>query len=66
MVVGEFIVENESTASIQQGLQTLKRWMDEDEENGNWKWKPKFFMTDFCEAEINALEQTFEGEQSIQ
>lgn len=60
-VVGEFIVENESRASIKQGLETLKRWMKDDKDSGGWEWAPRFFMTDFCEAEINAVEETFRG-----
>lgn len=54
-VVGEFVVENETTESIKQGLSTLKGWMSEDD----LAWNPRHFMTDFCEREICAIEQIF-------
>lgn len=61
-VVAEFIVQNETQASLQQGLETIQRWMAEDTNVPNgWSWKPKFFMTDFCEREIYAIETTFPG-----
>lgn len=61
-VVAEFVVQNETKDLIVQGLQTIKNWMDKapDKPEG-WEWKPKFFMTDFCEREIVAIEETFSG-----
>jgi len=50
-VVSEFIVQSESAAHIEEALQILKRW--------NPTWKPSFFMTDYSEAEIVALEASF-------
>jgi len=52
-VVATFIVQNESEADISEALALLRVW--------NPSWKPKFFMTDKCEAEINAVEHNFEG-----
>lgn len=61
-VVAEFVVQNETKNLIVQGLQTIKNWMNEasDKPEG-WEWKPKFFMADFCEQEIVAIEETFSG-----
>lgn len=50
-VVAEFIVQSESAIHIEEALQILISW--------NSEWKPKFFMTDFSEAEIKALETCF-------
>jgi hypothetical protein len=36
-----------------EGLKVLSSW--------NPGWKPACFMTDFCEAEINAIEEVFPG-----
>ncbi|XP_052085084.1 uncharacterized protein LOC127722227, partial [Mytilus californianus] len=59
-VVAEFIVQIKTQASIQQGLETIQRWMAEDTNVPNGlSWKPRFFMTDFCEREIYAIETTF-------
>lgn len=52
-VVAEFIAQSESVEHINEALETLKLW--------NPKWAPKFFMTDFSEAEIGALESSFPG-----
>eukprot|EP00794_Sanderia_malayensis_P001794 gene1794-1999_t len=51
-VVGAFMCEQETTESIAEGLNVLADW--------NADWKPSFFMTDFDEKEINALEEVFE------
>lgn len=53
MVVGSFIIQRETTASIQDALEIFRDWND--------SWKPQFFMTDFCQEEINAIEGTFPG-----
>ena len=50
-VVGTFVCENETTDSIMEGLAVLSKW--------NPNWKPPFFMTDFDEKEINAVEKVF-------
>jgi len=52
-LVATFIVQNESEADISEALALLRVW--------NPSWKPRFFMTDKCEAEINAVENFFEG-----
>ena len=52
-VVGAFITLNETTAAIEEALKIFRAW--------NPKWKPQYFMTDFCHEEINAIESTFEG-----
>ena len=46
-VVASFVIQDES-------LRVLKQW--------NPEWKPSYFMTDFCEEEMTALEETFTGE----
>ena len=50
-VVGEFIVQSENTENIREAIEVLKKW--------NPKWKPKYFMTDYSEAELTAIETTF-------
>lgn len=51
--MAEFIVQSESCDYIKEALQILKTW--------NPDWHPKFFMTDYSEAEIGALEASFPG-----
>lgn len=53
VVVGSFVTQNETTASIKEALRIFRDW--------NPTWQPKFFMTDFCFEEINAIESTFQG-----
>ena len=53
IVVGSFIIQTETTASIEEALGIFRDW--------NISWKPQFFMTDFCHEEINAIENTFPG-----
>jgi len=50
-VVAEFIVQSESATHIQEALRLLISW--------NPKWNPSYFMTDYSEAEIGALETCF-------
>nr|XP_018672055.1 uncharacterized protein LOC108950555 isoform X1 [Ciona intestinalis] len=50
-VVACFVLQNQ--ADIQEALKMLKTWTP--------GWTPAFFMTDKCEAEINAVEATFQG-----
>ena len=52
-VVAEFIVQSESATCIEEALSILMSW--------NPGWKPQFFMTDYSEAEIAALETCFPG-----
>ena len=52
-VVADFIVQSECAVSIKEALLVLRSW--------NPEWNPPFFMSDFSEAEISALEQTFPG-----
>ena len=52
-VVADFIVQSESAACIEEALGVLRTW--------NPNWKPNFFMTDYSEAEIAALEASFPG-----
>ena len=52
-VVAEFIVQSESCDYIKEALQILKKW--------NPDWHPKFYMTNYSEAEIGALEASFPG-----
>ena len=52
-VVASFVLQDESTDSIKEALQVIKDW--------NPDWQPSFFMADFCEEEIQAVEETFPG-----
>lgn len=48
IIQGDFIIQEENGESIQEALSVLRGW--------NEQRKPKYFMTDFSEAEINAVE----------
>lgn len=50
-MVAEFIVQSESAVGVEEALHVLRTW--------NPNWKPSFFMTDYSEAEIAALEALF-------
>jgi len=50
-VVAEFIVQSETAGNISEALAMLKEW--------NPEWSPQYFMTDYSEAEIVALEKVF-------
>ena len=52
-VVATFIIQNETRKDIEEALQIIKSW--------NPEWKPSFFVTDCCEAEIQAVENLFAG-----
>ena len=52
-VAGTFVSENEDTESIEEALGIFKRW--------NPEFKPKFFMTDYSNEEIHAIESVFRG-----
>lgn len=51
MVVAEFIIQSESAEEISEALTILKQW--------NPNWEPKYFMSDYSEAELCAIEQVF-------
>ena len=51
--MASFALQDESTDSIKEALQVIKDW--------NPDWQPSFFMTDFCEEEIQTVEETFPG-----
>ena len=53
MVVAEFIVQSESAESILEAINIIKQW--------NPAWNPKFFLCDYSDAEIAAIEQAFPG-----
>jgi len=56
MVVAEFITQSEDADHISEVLKQLQSW--------NPTWKPKFFMTDYSETELLAIEQCFPGIQA--
>ena len=61
-VVAEFLVQHETKSSIIHGLKTIQTWVENAADKPtDWHWEPKFFMTDFCEREIVAIEETFPG-----
>ena len=55
-VVASFVIQQENTDSIWEALRILSNW--------NPTWSPGFFMVDFCEAEINAIERLFPGKRT--
>lgn len=50
-VVAEFVVQTETAESITEALLMLKQW--------NPNWNPRYFMSDYSEAELMALENVF-------
>lgn len=52
-IVASFVIQDETTDSIKEAIEKIKAW--------NPGWNPKYFMTDFCEEEISATEETFPG-----
>ena len=52
-VVAEFVIQDESAQQILEASTILRGW--------NAKWNPLFFLCDYSEAEISALEQVFPG-----
>ena len=52
-VVAEFISQNECVTTIQEALEVLKTW--------NPQWQPEFFISDYSEGEIAAIETSFPG-----
>ena len=51
MIVAEFIVLSESVEAIVEPLKILQTW--------NPSWNPQYFITDYSDAEIAALEVVF-------
>ncbi|CAC5364762.1 unnamed protein product [Mytilus coruscus] len=49
--VATFVTETEDSSSLIEALNVLKEW--------NPDWSPKYFMCDYAEEEINALEAVF-------
>lgn len=56
-IVASFVIQDETTDSIKEPIEKLKEW--------NPGWKPKYFMSDFCQEEITAIEEVFDGKYSI-
>lgn len=52
-VVASFITQYEDASSIKEALTIVTGW--------NATWTPSYFMTDYSEAEINAVESVFDG-----
>ena len=52
-VVATFVIQDEGTETIKEALEITKEW--------NPDWQPAYFMTDFSEEEIHAVEETFPG-----
>lgn len=50
-VVAHFVVQSETTEQILEALNILKGW--------NTQWIPQFFLCDYSEAEISAIERAF-------
>ena len=50
-VVAEFIIQSETIDDIFESLSVLKLW--------NPDWEPKFFLTDYSDAEIGAINKLF-------
>lgn len=53
MTVATFILETEDSFSIQEALSIIKAW--------NPDWEPAYFMCDYAEEEISAIESVFTG-----
>lgn len=53
IVVATFVTQFEDRVSIAEAINIIRDWSTD--------WQPKSFMVDFCDAEINALEQLFPG-----
>lgn len=50
-VVAEFVVQSENKDNIEEALKVLKKW--------NTDWNPQYFMSDYSEAELSAVEAVF-------
>jgi len=52
-IVADFVVQAETIEQISEALRVLSDW--------NPEWKPPYFMTDYSDAEVGAIESTFPG-----
>ena len=52
-VVGSFVIQRETRQAIAEAFTVLHNW--------NPQWSPRFFMTDFSDPEIKAIEEVFES-----
>ena len=52
-VVGSFIVGRETSSNIEEALSVLRSWTP--------SWSPIFFICDYDQREISALEKVFQG-----
>jgi len=53
VVVAYFLLTDEKSTSIEAGLQLISSW--------NPDWKPKYFLSDYDEGQIAAVERIFPG-----
>ncbi len=53
IVVGTFVVQNETTTAISEALQIFRDW--------NAEWKPANFMVDFAVQEREAIKEVWPG-----
>ena len=51
MVVAEFVVQSEDSEKISEAIEMIKEW--------NPNWNPAYFMSDYSEAELLAIEACF-------
>lgn len=56
-VAAVFVAQSENSAIISEALELIRSW--------NSDWHPSWFMVDFCEAEIQALESVFTGSKCL-
>ena len=52
-IIAEFVVSNKTITQIAEALTVLRAQIP--------SWNPAHFLTDFCDAEIGAVEQVFPG-----
>ena len=51
IIVAEFVTQSETASEIGEALALLKQW--------NPRWNPNYFLSDYSDAELGAIEQTF-------
>ena len=51
IIVAEFVIQSETASEIGEALAVLKEW--------NPNWCPKYFMSDYSDAELVAIEKAF-------
>jgi len=52
-VVASFVTQSETTDAVKEVLSVIRKW--------NPDWAPKYFMADYAEEEISAVEDLFPG-----